>query len=162
VSHHSRRSTRNDNGCLAGRVQREVGQVRTHSPTHLPTVRKAARRGLRLRLRFEQLGSHHTAIGEGPHLPALTCSSHWSLGLYLASVDRSRGFEQRARSCAHDPRHSPLFSHTKRGYESESESHLYAAHNSWSEANVTNAAYNNDASQRSQHPDVHTHTNETP
>jgi hypothetical protein len=59
-------------------------------------------------------------------------------------------------------RHSPLFSHTKRGYEYESESHLYAAHNSWSEANVTNAAYNNDASQRSQHPDVHTHTNETP
>jgi hypothetical protein len=35
-----------------------------------------------------------------------------------------RAFEQRARSCAHDPRHSPLFSHTKRGYESESESHF--------------------------------------
>jgi hypothetical protein len=32
----------------------------------------------------------HTAIGEGPDLPALTCSSHWSLGLYLATVDSLR------------------------------------------------------------------------
>jgi hypothetical protein len=35
-------------------------------------------------LRFESLG--HTAIGEGADLPALKCSSHWSVGLYLAHV----------------------------------------------------------------------------
>jgi hypothetical protein len=27
----------------------------------------------------------HAAIGEGPNLPAFKCSSHWNLGLYLAS-----------------------------------------------------------------------------
>jgi hypothetical protein len=32
----------------------------------------------------------HTAIGEGSDLPPLKCSSHWSLGLYLASVDSLR------------------------------------------------------------------------
>jgi hypothetical protein len=40
---------------------------------------------LRLRWRFESLV--HAAIGEGPHLPALKCTSHWFLGLYLASVE---------------------------------------------------------------------------
>jgi hypothetical protein len=29
----------------------------------------------------------HAAIGEEADLPALKCSSHWSLGLYLASVE---------------------------------------------------------------------------
>jgi hypothetical protein len=40
---------------------------------------------LRLRLRFESLWVH-AAIAELPDLPSLKLSSHWSLGLYLAST----------------------------------------------------------------------------
>jgi hypothetical protein len=58
--------------------------------------------GLRLRLRFESMGSRgrccsaasaltqidvHRAVAAVPHLPSLKCSSHWSLGLYPASVE---------------------------------------------------------------------------
>jgi hypothetical protein len=43
---------------------------------------------LRLRLRFESLGLRgRIAVAEVADLPSLKCSSHWSLGLYPASVE---------------------------------------------------------------------------